>query len=103
MLAGLALLVNKIMKTIQFVATHECLACEVVESIIFDSIFEGNVPDDIDIRKDTYNNAQVRLGMFHTLAVPLLIFRVDDKEVARITGSMPADFYKTVINKFIEL
>lgn len=41
--------------------------------------------------------------MFHTLAVPLLIFRVDDKEVARITGFMPADFYKTVINKFIEL
>lgn len=41
--------------------------------------------------------------MFHTTAVPLLIFRVDDKEVARITGSMPADFYKTVIDKFIEL
>lgn len=91
------------MKTIQFVKTDDCLACEVVDSIIFDSIFEGNVPDNIDVRKDTYNNAEVRLGMFHTLAVPLLIFRVDDKEVARITGSMPADFYKTVINKFIEL
>lgn len=91
------------MKTIQFVKTDDCLACEVVDSIIFDSIFEGNVPDDIDVRKDTYNNAEVRLGMFHTLAVPLLIFHVDDKEVARITGSMPADFYKTVINKFIEL
>lgn len=91
------------MKTIQFVKTDDCLACEVVDSIIFDSIFEGNVSDDIDVRKDTYNNAEVRLGMFHTLAVPLLIFRVDDKEVARITGSMPADFYKTVINKFIEL
>lgn len=103
MLVDLALLVNKVMKTIQFVKTNDCLACEVVDSIIFDSIFEGNVPDDIDVRKDTYNNAEVRLGMFHTLAVPLLIFRVDDKEVARITGSMPADFYKTVINKFIEL
>lgn len=103
MLVDLALLVNKVMKTIQFVKTNDCLACEVVENIIFDSIFEGNVPDDIDVRKDTYNNAEVRLGMFHTLAVPLLIFRVDDKEVARITGSMPADFYKTVINKFIEL
>lgn len=91
------------MKTIQFVKTDDCLACEVVDSIIFDSIFEGNVPDDIDVRKDTYNNAEVRLGMFHTLALPLLIFRVDDKEVARITGSMPADFYKTIINKFIEL
>ena len=91
------------MKTIQFVKTDNCLACEVVDSIIFDSIFEGNVPDDIDVRKDTYNNAEVRLGMFHTVTVPLLIFRVDDKEVARITGSMPADFYKTVINKFIEL
>lgn len=91
------------MKTIQFVKTDDCLACEVVDSIIFDSIFEGNVSDDIDVRKDTYNNAEVRLGMFHTLAVPLIIFRVDDKEVARITGSMPADFYKTVINKFIEL
>lgn len=91
------------MKTIQFVKTDDCLACEVVDSIIFDSIFEGNVPDDIDVRKDTYNNAEVRLGMFHTVTVPLLIFRVDDKEVARITGSMPADFYKTVINKFIEL
>lgn len=91
------------MKTIQFVKTDDCLACEVVDSIIFDSIFEGNVPDDIDVRKDTYNNAEVRLGMFHTLAVPLIIFHVDDKEVARITGSMPADFYKTVINKFIEL
>lgn len=91
------------MKTIQFVKTDDCLACEIVDSIIFDSIFEGNIPDDIDVREDTYNNAQVRLGMFGTLAVPLLIFRVDDKEVARITGSMPADFYKTVINKFIEL
>lgn len=91
------------MKTIQFVKTDDCLACEVVDSIIFDSIFEGNVPDDIDVREDTYNNAEVRLGMFHTVTVPLLIFRVDDKEVARITGSMPADFYKTVINKFIEL
>lgn len=91
------------MKTIQFVKTDDCLACEVVDSIIFDSIFEGNVPDDIDVRKDTYNNAEVRLGMLHTVTVPLLIFRVDDKEVARITGSMPADFYKTVINKFIEL
>lgn len=91
------------MKTIQFVKTDDCLACEIVDSIIFDSIFEGNIPDDIDVREDTYNNAQVRLGMFYTLAVPLLIFRVDDKEVARITGSMPADFYKTVINKFIEL
>lgn len=91
------------MKTIQFVKTDDCLACEVVDSIIFDSIFEGNVPDDIDVRKDTYNNAEVRLGMFHTVTVPLLIFRVDDKEVARITGSTPADFYKTVINKFIEL
>lgn len=91
------------MKTIQFVKTDDCLACEVVDSIIFDSIVEGNVPDDIDVRKDTYNNAEVRLGMFHTVTVPLLIFRVDDKEVARITGSMPADFYKTVINKFIEL
>lgn len=91
------------MKTIQFVKTDDCLACEVVDSIIFDSIFEGNIPDDIDVRKDTYNNAEVRLGMFHTVTVPLLIFRVDDKEVARITGSMPADFYKTVINKFIEL
>lgn len=91
------------MKTIQFVKTDDCLACEIVDSIIFDSIFEGNVPDDIDVRKDTYNNAEVRLGMFHTVTVPLLIFRVDDKEVARITGSMPTDFYKTVINKFIEL
>jgi hypothetical protein len=91
------------MKTIQFVKTDDCLACEIVDSIIFDSIFEGNIPDDIDVREDTYNNAQVRLDMFDTLAVPLLIFRVDDKEVARITGSMPADFYKTVINKFIEL
>lgn len=91
------------MKTIQFVKTDDCLACEIVDSIIFDSIFECNIPDDIDVREDTYNNAQVRLSMFHTLAVPLLIFRVDDKEVARITGSMPADFYKTVINKFIEL
>lgn len=91
------------MKTIQFVKTDDCLACEIVDSIIFDSIFEGNIPDDIDVRKDTYNNDQVRLGMFDTLAVPLLIFCVDDKEVARITGSMPADFYKTVINKFIEL
>lgn len=91
------------MKTIQFVKTDDCLACEVVDSIIFDSIFEGNIPDDIDVREDTYNNAQVRLAMFDTLAVPLLIFRVDDKEVARITGYMPADFYKTVINKFIEL
>lgn len=91
------------MKTIQFVKTDDCLACEIVDSIIFDSIFEGNIPDDIDVREDTYNNAQVRLGMFDTLTVPLLIFRVDDKEVARITGSMPADFYKTVINKFIEL
>lgn len=91
------------MKTIQFVKTDDCLACEIVDSIIFDSIFEGNIPDDIDVREDTYNNAQVRLSMFNTLAVPLLIFRVDDKEVARITGSMPANFYKTVINKFIEL
>lgn len=91
------------MKTIQFVKTDDCLACEIVDSIIFDSIFEGNIPDDIDVREDTYNNAQVRLAMFDTLAVPLLIFCVDDKEVARITGSMPADFYKTVINKFIEL
>lgn len=91
------------MKTIQFVKTNDCLACEVVESIIVNTIFESNLPNNIDIRKDTYNNSQVRLGMFHTLAVPLLIFRVDDKEVARITGSMPADFYKTVINKFIEL
>lgn len=91
------------MKTIQFVKTDDCLACEIVDSIIFDSIFEGNIPDDIDVREDTYNNAQVRLGMFHTVTVPLLIFRVDDKEVARIIGSMPADFYKTVINKFIEL
>lgn len=91
------------MKTIQFVKTDDCLACEIVDSIIFDSIFEGNIPDDIDVREDTYNNAQVRLGMFDTVTVPLLIFRVDDKEVARITGSMSADFYKTVINKFIEL
>lgn len=91
------------MKTIQFVKTDDCLACEIVDSIIFDSIFEGNIPDDIDVREDTYNNAQVRLSMFDTLAVPLLIFRIDYKEVARITGSMPADFYKTVINKFIEL
>lgn len=91
------------MKTIQFVKTNDCLACEIVDNIIFDTIFEGNIPDNIDVRKDIYNNAQVRLGMFHTAAVPLLIFRVDDKEVARITGSMPADFYKTVINKFIEL
>lgn len=91
------------MKTIQFVKTDDCLACEIVDSIIFDSIFEGNVPDDIDVIKDTYNNAEVRLSMFDTLAVPIIIFRVDDEEVARITGSMPADFYKTVINKFIEL
>lgn len=91
------------MKTIQFVKTDDCLACEIVDSIIFDSIIEGNIPDDIDVRKDTYNNAEVRLAMFDTVTVPLLIFRVDDKEVARITGSIPADFYKTVINKFIEL
>lgn len=91
------------MKTIQFVKTNDCLACEVVDNIIFDTIFEGNFPSNIDIQKDTFNDAQTRLSMFHTLAVPLLIFRVDDKEVARITGSMPADFYKTVINKFIEL
>lgn len=91
------------MKTIQFVKTNDCLACEIVDNIIFDTIFEGNIPDNIDVRKDIYNNAQVRLGMFHTTTVPLIIFRVDDKEVARITGSMPADFYKTVINKFIEL
>lgn len=91
------------MKTIQFVATHECLACEVVESIIFDTIFENNLPNNIDIQKDVFNDAKLRISMFHTAAVPLLIFRVDDKEVARITGSMAADFYKTVINKFIEL
>ena len=91
------------MKTIQFVKTNDCLACEVVENIIFDTIYEGNLLTYIDVQKDTCNDAQARLSMFHTLAVPLLIFRVDDKEVARITGSMPADFYKTVINKFIEL
>lgn len=91
------------MKTIQFVKTNDCLACEVVENIIFDTIYEGNLPTYIDIQKDTFNDAQTRLSIFHTLAVPLLIFRIDDKEVARITGSMPADFYKTVINKFIEL
>lgn len=99
----LVLLVNKIMKTIQFIKTNDCLACEVVDDIIFDTIFEGNIPADMDIQKDTFNDAQARISMFHTAAVPLLIFRVDDKEVARITGSMPADFYKTVINKFIEL
>lgn len=91
------------MKTIQFVKTNDCLACEVVENIIFDTIYEGNLSTYIDVQKDTYNDAQARLSMFHTLAVPLLIFRIDDKEVVRITGSMPADFYKTVINKFIEL
>lgn len=91
------------MKTIQFVKTNDCLACEVVENIIFDTIYEGNLPTYIDIQEDTFNDAQTRFSMFDTLAVPLLIFRVDDKEVARITGSMPADFYKTVINKFIEL
>lgn len=91
------------MKTIQFIKTNDCLACEIVDNIIFDTIFEGNFPSDIDIQKDTFNDAQARLSMFHTLSVPLLIFRIDDKEIARITGSMPADFYKTVINKFIEL
>lgn len=91
------------MKTIQFVATDECLACEVVEDIIFDIIYEGNLPTYIDVQKDTCNDNQARLSMFDTIAVPLLIFRIDDKEVVRITGSMPADFYKTVINKFIEL
>lgn len=91
------------MKTIQFVKTNDCLACEVVENIIFDTIYEGNLSTYIDVQKDTCNDDQARLIMFHTLAVPLLIFRIDDKEVARITGSMPADFYKTVINKFIEL
>lgn len=91
------------MKTIQFVKTNDCLACEVVENIIFDTIYEGNLSTYIDVQEDTCNNAQARFSMFHTFAVPLLIFRVDDKEVARITGSMPADFYKTVINKFIEL
>lgn len=91
------------MKTIQFVKTDDCLACEVVENIIFDTIYEGNLPTYIDVQKDTCNDAQTRVSMFHTTTVPLIIFRVDNKEVARITGSMPADFYKTVINKFIEL
>ena len=91
------------MKTIQFVKTDDCLACEVVENIIFDTIYEGNLPTYIDVQKDTCNDAQTRVSMFRTTTVPLIIFRVDDKEVARITGSMPADFYKTIINKFIEL
>lgn len=91
------------MKIIQFVKTDDCLACEVVENIIFDTIYKGNLPTYIDVQKDTCNDAQTRVSMFHTTTVPLIIFRVDDKEVARITGSMPADFYKTVINKFIEL
>lgn len=103
MLVDLAPQANKAMKTIQFVKANDCLACDLVDSIIFDNVFEGNVPVDIDIQKDTFNDAQTRVSIFHTTAVPLLIFRVDDKEVARITGSMPADFYKTVIDKFIEL
>lgn len=99
----MALLANKAMKTIQFVKTNDCLACDLVDSIIFNNVFEGNVPINIDIQKDTFNDAQTRISMFHTTTVPLLIFRIDNKEVARITGSMPADFYKIVIDKFIEL
>ena len=84
------------MKKIELITIPNCIACSIVSNIL------KEIKTDIKLNiigcKQDYANKYYNTNVF-----PTVIFKDDDREIARIFGSMPIDFYKSVINKFEEL
>lgn len=82
------------MKEIILIVKDNCIACNTVEQML-DSICTNNRNFNYKILK--YNDE------LSSPIYPTLIFIHNKREIARIFGTMPIDFYKTVIDKFEKL
>lgn len=83
------------MKNIDIITIENCLVCEIVEK----TITEICKNKEINIIKVVCNRSQAK-EIYRTVMFPTVVLLNDETEVARIFGSMPIDFYKTVIDKF---
>lgn len=83
------------MKIVEIITIKDCLACEFVSSVLQD------ICKNIDIKCNIVTcNRDVANTKYKTNVFPTVIIRENIREIVRIFGSMPADFYKSVIDKF---
>lgn len=83
------------MKIIEVITIEDCLACEFVSSILQDTCKGKDIKCNIVTCNRDIANSKYKTNVF-----PTVIFRENIREIARIFGSMSADFYKCVIDKF---
>lgn len=71
-----------------------CIACEYTEKVIHELCKDKNIEivTVCDLKPDD------NISIFPTIS-----FRINKLEVARISSTMPKDFYKTVIDNFEKL
>lgn len=81
------------MKEIILIVKDNCIACDAVEQML-----ENICTNNSDFEYTVTNNNILKVN-----AYPTLVFVHNKREVARISGTMPIDFYKTIIDKFKKL
>lgn len=86
------------MKIVEIITIKDCLACEFVGSVLQDICKNTDIKCNIVTCNRNVANTKYKTNVF-----PTVIIRENIREIARIFGSMPADFYKTVIDKFEKL
>lgn len=83
------------MKIVEIITIKDCLACKFVSSALQDICKNTEIKCNIiTCNRDIANNK------YKTNVFPTIIIRENIREIARIFGSMPIDFYKCVIDKF---
>lgn len=83
-------------KSIKIISLQECIACEYVVDVL--KKLSNNIPCEIITCNRDIANTKYKTNVF-----PTVIFQEEMREVARIFGTMPIDFYQTVIEKFKSL
>ena len=82
------------MKKIVIYVKAGCIACEYTEKVIREICKNKQI--DIPVICDTSKNLSITV-------YPTVVFCDDTLEVARISSTMPKDFYETVIDNFEKL
>lgn len=82
------------MKKIVIYVKVNCIACEYAEKVIHELCKDK----DIEIRIACDLKPDDKISIF-----PTVTFYNNNLEVARISSTMPKDFYETVINNFEKL
>lgn len=86
------------MKKIIIIAIQDCIACEIAYKML------KSIINNKDIKLEFITcNRDIASEKYHAVVFPTVIFKEDMREIARVFGTMPKDFYEIVIDKFEKL